>query len=32
MRDSIHKYFQVGLVSAMAYAPVLPRGATSGRR
>lgn len=26
MRDSIHKYFQVGLVSAMAYAPVLAQG------
>ena len=26
MKDSIHKYFQVGLVSAMAYAPVLAQG------
>ena len=26
MRDSIHKYFQVGLVSAMAYDPVLAQG------
>ena len=26
MKDSIHRYFQIGLVSGMAYAPLLKEG------